>query len=123
MWCPADERGREITVLYERARNWAIGSDPGLLRLRMATRTTAALACALAILFLLTRAAGQPLTVALLGVVITLIAARPSTEPDPHRQRITMALLPLPAALAIAATAVHALRQIERAVVTAATNL
>ena len=29
--------GRAITVLYERARNWAIGSDPGLLRLRMAT--------------------------------------------------------------------------------------
>lgn len=38
------------TVFYERARNWWIGSDPGLLRLRMATRTTAALACSLAML-------------------------------------------------------------------------
>jgi hypothetical protein len=46
-----------------------------LLRPRTATLTTAALACALAILFLLTRATGQPLTVALLGVVITMIAA------------------------------------------------
>src|ERR1700756_4010262 len=101
MWCPADERGREITVLYERARNWAIGSDPGLLRLRMATRTTAALACALGILFLLTRATGQPLTVALLGVVITMVAARSVNEPDAHRQRVTMALLPVPAALSI----------------------
>src|SRR5246127_654397 len=108
MWCPADERGREITVLYERARNWAIGSDPGLLRLRMATRTTAALACALGILFLLTRATGQPLTVALLGVLITMIAARSVNEPNPRRQRITMALLPLPAALAITAAALFA---------------
>src|ERR1700754_1867568 len=108
MWCPADERGREITVLYERARNWAIGSDPGLLRLRMATRTTAALACALGILFLLTRATGQPLTVALLGVVITMIAARSVNEPDPHQQRITMALLLLPAALSLTAAALLA---------------
>ena len=99
---------QKITDLYERARNWWTGSDPGLLRLRMATRTTAALACALAILFLLTRAAGQPLTVALLGVVITVIAARSVNEPDPHRQRITMALLPLPAALSIAAAALLA---------------
>src|ERR1700739_1983088 len=100
MWCQADERGHPITVLYERARNWAIGSDPGLLRRRMATRTMAALACALATLFLLTRATGQPLTVALLGVLITMIAARSVNEPDPHRQRITMALLPVPATLA-----------------------
>jgi uncharacterized membrane protein YccC len=108
MWCPADERGQEITVLYERARKWAIGSDPGLLRLRMATRTTAALACALGILFLLTRATGQPLTVALLGVVITMVAARSVNEPEPHRQRVTMALLPVPAALAITAAALLA---------------
>src|ERR1700758_5713925 len=108
MWCPADERGREITVLYEKAHNWAIGSDPGLLRLRMATRTMAALACSLAVLFLLTRATGQPLTVALLGVLITMIAARSVNEPNPHRQRITMALLPLPAALAITAAALLA---------------
>jgi uncharacterized membrane protein YccC len=74
----------------------------------MATRTTAALACALGMLFLLTRATGQPLTVALLGVVITMVAARSVNEPDPHRQRITMALLPVPAALAITAAALLA---------------
>ncbi|MEZ0349488.1 FUSC family protein [Mycobacterium sp. pR1184] len=93
---------------YERARNWWIGSDPGLLRLRMATRTTAALACSLGMLFVLTRATGQPLTVALLGVVITMIAARSVNEPDPRQQRITMALLPVPAALSITAAAVLA---------------
>ncbi|OBA61616.1 hypothetical protein A5647_10295 [Mycobacterium sp. 1100029.7] len=95
-------------VLYERARNWWIGSDPGLLRLRMATRTTAALACSLAMLFVLTRATHQPLTVALLGVVITMIAARSVNEPDPRRQRNTMALLPVPAALSITAAALLA---------------
>ncbi len=102
----SDERGgHPITVVYERARNWVIGSDPGLLRLRMATRTTAALGCSLLILFLVTRATGQPLTVALLGVVITMVASRSVNEPDPRQQRITMALLPVPAALAITAAA------------------
>lgn len=97
-----------ITVLYERARNWVIGSDPGLLRLRMATRTTAALGLSLLALFILTRATGQPLTVALLGVVITMVASRSVNEPDPRQQRITMALLPLPAAVSITAAAVLA---------------
>ncbi|SPX90356.1 Membrane protein-like protein [Mycobacterium xenopi] len=87
--------------LYQRARNWLIGSDPGLLRLRAASRTTAALACALAILYGLSRATGQPVTVALLGVLITMVSGRAVNEPGPRQQKITMALLPLPAALAI----------------------
>jgi uncharacterized membrane protein YgaE (UPF0421/DUF939 family) len=74
----------------------------------MATRTTAALGCSLLILYLATRASGQPLTVALLGVVITMIASRSVNEPDPGQQRITMALLPVAAALAITAAAVLA---------------
>ena len=96
------------TALYLRAANWAVGSDPGLLRLRMAARTTAALAVALLILFLLTRATHQPLTVALLGVLITMVAGRTVDEPDPQRQKLTMALLPLPAAAAITAAALLA---------------
>ena len=112
MWCPADERGHPITVLYEKARNWWIGSDPGLLRLRIATRTTAALGCSLLILFVVTRATGQPLTVALLGVVITMVASRSVNEPDPRRQRITMALLPVPAALSITVAALLAPHQV-----------
>ena len=95
----------DATALYERTRNWTVGSDPGLLRLRMATRTTGALATALLALFLLTKATGQPLTVALLGALITMVSARSVNEPDPRRQRITMALLPLPTALAITAAA------------------
>lgn len=97
-----------VTMRYERARNWWIGSDPGLLRLRAATRTTASLASSLGILFLLTKATGQPLTVALLGVIITMIAAQSVNEADPRQQRITMALLPLPAALSITAASLLA---------------
>ena len=108
MWCARKKGGRPITVLYGWARNWLIGSDPGLLRLRMATRTTAALGCSLVVLYVLTKATGQPLTVALLGVVITMVASRSVNKPDPRRQRITMALLPVPAALAIGAAALLA---------------
>lgn len=49
-------------VAYERARDWLAGSDPGLLRLQMAVRTTLTLAVALGLLDLLTMAVGQPLT-------------------------------------------------------------
>lgn len=98
----------DVGGAYEQARNWVIGSDPGLLRLRMATRTTAALGLSLLVLFVLTRATGQPLTVALLGVVITMVASRSVNEPDPRQQRITMALLPVPAAVAITAAALLA---------------
>jgi uncharacterized membrane protein YgaE (UPF0421/DUF939 family) len=94
-----------LSGLYVRGWNWAIGSDPGLLRLRMACRTTVALAAALLILFLVTKATHQPLTVALLGVLITMVSGRSVNEPDPRRQKITMALLPLPAAAAITAAA------------------
>lgn len=98
----------DVGGAYERAHNWVIGSDPGLLRLRMATRTTVALGLSLLVLFALTRATGQPLTVALLGVVITMVASRSVNEPDPRAQRITMALLPVPAAVAITAAALLA---------------
>ena len=93
----------DLSARYQRARNWAIGSDPGLLRLRMAVRTTGALGTSLLVLFLLTKATGQPLTVALLGAVITMISARAVNEPDPRQQRITLALLPFPTAVAITA--------------------
>lgn len=97
-----------IVAFLERTRNWAVGFDPGLLRLQMAARTTAALASALVILFVLTKATRQPLTVDLVGVVIAMIASRAVREPDPRRQKITMALVPLPAALTITAGALLA---------------
>jgi uncharacterized membrane protein YccC len=97
-----------MAALYVQARNWTIGSDPGLLRLRMTGRTMTALTSAMLILFLLSKATGQPLTVALLGAVITMIAEQTVNEPDPRRHTITMALLPIPAALAITVAALLA---------------
>lgn len=97
-----------LTARYQRAQTWTVGSDPGRLRLRLAIRTTIALGCSLLVMYALTRASGQPLTVALLGAVITMIAARSVNEPDPRQQRITMALLPFPAALSITAAALLA---------------
>lgn len=117
MGSPADTRRSPIALRYDNAHNWLIGSDPGLLRLRMAVRTTAALACSLVVLSLLTKATGQPLTVALLGVVITMIAARSVNEPDPRQQRITMALVPLPGALSITAATLLAAHPITADVV------
>jgi uncharacterized membrane protein YccC len=101
----ARQPSRPVATVLERARNWVIGSDPGLLRLQAAIRTTTALAAALVILFALTKATRQPLTVDLLGVIIAMMASRAVNEPDLRRQKITMALVPLPAALTVTAGA------------------
>ncbi|HTM84560.1 MAG TPA: FUSC family protein, partial [Mycobacterium sp.] len=87
--------------MWAQARTWAIGSDPGLLRLQLATRTTIALGLALLVLYLLATMTGAPLTVAVLGAVVAMVAARAVNEADPRRQRVTMVLLPLPAAASI----------------------
>lgn len=84
----ARQPSRPVTALIERARNWVIGSDPGLLRLQAAIRTTTALAAALVILFALTKATRQPLTVDLLGVIIAMMASRAVNEPDLRRTAV-----------------------------------
>lgn len=91
---------------YERTRTWLVGADPGLIRLRTATRTSLTLGVTLLVLSLLATVAGQPLTVALLGVVIAMLSAMAVNDPDPRQQNITMALLPVPAAAAVSLGAV-----------------
>jgi small-conductance mechanosensitive channel len=108
----SNRNGDVVDARCERALDWLIGSDPGLLRLRMAPRTTAALVCALMILYLLTRATGQPGTVALLGVLITMVSGPAVNGPDPRQQKITMGLFPLLAALAIVAGAAAGARRL-----------
>lgn len=102
----------EVRFRLERAWDWLLGSDPGLLRLQMAVETVLTLAVSLLVLFLLTSATGQPLTVALLGVVIAMMSAMAINDPDPRQQRITMALLPLPAAVAVTLGAVLATHRV-----------
>lgn len=90
-----------IRRLGEQTRDWILGSDPGLLRLQTAGRTTLTLMVALLVLYLLTRWTGQPLTVALLGVVIAMMSAMAVNDPGPHQEAITMVLLLVPAAAAV----------------------
>lgn len=90
-------------ALGERVRTWVIGSDPGLVRLHSAIRTTVALGLSLLVLFVVASAAGQPVTVAVLGAVVAMVSARAVNEPDARSRRITLALLPLPATVALVA--------------------
>lgn len=67
----------------------------------MAFQTVLTLGVALLVLELLTTATGEPLTVALLGVVIAMMSSMAVNDPDPVQQKITVALLPLPAAASV----------------------
>ncbi len=80
--------------------DWLLDSDPGLVRLQTAGRTILTLAVSLLVLYLLTKATGQSVSVALLGVVIAMMSAMAVNDPDPRQQRLTMLLLPFPAAAA-----------------------
>ncbi len=84
-----------------RVREALLGSDPGLVRLRLAGTSTASLLVSLGVMTGLARATGEPVTVVLLGVVITMIASIAVTEPDLGAARLTTVLLPLPAAAAV----------------------
>jgi uncharacterized membrane protein YccC len=85
-----------------RARDWLVASDPGSLRLRMAGATVATLVLALAVLGGLATVTGQPITIALLGVVIATISSMTINEPEPRRSALTTTLVPLPAISAMA---------------------
>ncbi len=88
-------------AVLDRARGWLRTFDPGEQRLRVASRTTLALGLALLVLYLLTRAANQPVTVSLLGVVISMMSSMAVNDPNPRQQRDTLLLAPLPAAAAV----------------------
>lgn len=119
------DRPRDRVVgpaLGRRVRTWVIGSDPGLVRLHSAIRTTMALGLSLLVLFAVASAAGQPLTVAVLGAVVAMVSARAVNEPDARSRRITLALLPLPATAAlVAATLLDPFKAIADAVFVAIT--
>lgn len=85
----------------ERVRDWLIASDPGLLRFQMAATTTVTLVVSLGVLYAITKAFDEPITVALLGVVIAMLSSAAVNDPDPRQQRIAMLSMPLPAAAAV----------------------
>ena len=80
-----------------RAGRSVAAADPGQVRLASAGTTTLTLVLALAVLLVLTRALGQPITVALLGTVVAMFSAV-AVQDRTHRARVvTTALTPLPA--------------------------
>ncbi|MGH3540660.1 MAG: hypothetical protein ACRDQJ_20565, partial [Pseudonocardiaceae bacterium] len=80
--------------LVIRARDWLVAADPGSLRLRMAATTVATVALALAVLAKLAGLTGQPITVALLGVVVAMISSVAVNDQEPRQRVLTTALLP-----------------------------
>lgn len=78
---------------FRHAGAWLAASDPGLLRLRMGATTTVTLVLTLAILAGLAAVTGQPLTVALLGVVIAMFASMTLSEPEIRGRAVTSVLM------------------------------
>ncbi len=68
----------------------------------MAGTTLATAVLALVVLGGLVTLTGQPITVALLGVVIAMISSMTVNDPEPRQRTLTTALLPLPAIAAVA---------------------
>jgi uncharacterized membrane protein YccC len=86
---------------FRRGQEWLLAFDPGLVRWRLAARSTLAVAVALGVLTLLTRATGAPLTVVLLGSAMALWASMTVSDREPHAQRITTLLMPLAAGASV----------------------
>ncbi|BCI82695.1 FUSC family protein [Mycolicibacterium sp. TY66] len=80
-------------------------ADPGRIRLRSAAATTFSLLLAIGAMLVFTRAAGQPVTVAMLGAVVAMQASAAVKDRDQRSRNITTLLLFFPAigAMALAA--------------------
>lgn len=80
-------------------------ADPGRIRLRSAAATTFSLLLAIGAMLAFTRAAGQPVTVAMLGAVVAMQASAAVKDRDQRSRNVTTLLLFFPAigAMALAA--------------------
>lgn len=75
--------------------------DPGWSRLRTASTVVAVLVVAVGVLAGLAALTGQPITSALLGVVLAMIASIAVNDPEPGQRAVTTALLVPSAAAAV----------------------
>ncbi|MGX9671466.1 FUSC family protein [Mycobacterium sp. HM-7] len=80
-------------------------ADPGRIRLRSAAATTFSLLLAIGVMLAFTRAAGQPVTVAMLGAVVAMQASAAVRDRDQRSRNITTVLLFFPAIVAMALAA------------------
>ena len=79
------------------------GVDPGLARLRLAAITTAAMAVAVVIMFVLRALTGTSVTVVIFAAVLAMISNLAVNEPDLKRRRVTTVAMALPAAASVGA--------------------
>lgn len=78
-----------------------VDSDPGRLRLRSAATTTLALVLALSASYGFITAAGQPVTVAMLGTIVAMQSAAAVKDRHQHERVVTTLLLFFPALAAV----------------------
>jgi uncharacterized membrane protein YgaE (UPF0421/DUF939 family) len=91
---------RRVSQSLNNFWNWFILTDPGLIRLRMATWAVLTAGISYLILSYLSELLNQPSAVSLLGVIVG-VSAIAVNDPDLPDQRITTLLLPLPALMAV----------------------
>ena len=82
-------------------RDLLIASDPELARLRQAARATLTALVATIVLDLIASAIGQPTSVALIGINTAMTGSVLVNDPAPRDQRITHALVPIVASMAL----------------------
>jgi uncharacterized membrane protein YccC len=78
-----------------------VDSDPGRLRLRSAAATTLSLVLAMVALLTFTRAAHQPVTVAMLGTIVAMQSSAAVKDRQQHSRVVTTLLLFFPAVGAV----------------------
>ena len=72
--------------------DWILATDPGGYSLRIALRAAISLAASIAVLVLLARWLGLPLTVVFVGAQIAMMSSAGVSDPEPAAQRLTFAL-------------------------------
>ena len=83
-------------------RTAATGTDPGLVRLRLATGALLSIVLALVLAIGLQRLTGEQPTVVIMAAVLAMVSNIAVNEIAVHRVRVTTALLVLPAMAAVA---------------------
>ncbi len=82
-------------------RTWLSGVDPGLSRLRLASVAVLAMATAAAVMMAVKAMVGVSVTVVLFAAVLAMISNLSVNEVEPTRQRVTTALMVLPASASV----------------------
>jgi uncharacterized membrane protein YccC len=90
-----------VRILFQQVHDKLSSSYPGLLRLHSAGKVAATVSVTIVALYALAQVFGQPVTGALLGMMMSMQSASITKEPDPHQQIITLLLVLLSSSIAV----------------------